>query len=418
VKKPSILVLGAGRYYTRVLSKLREADFTVFAIDRDPQAPGFALADDSAPVDIANHPAVVEAARAWKVDGVLPINDVGVRSAAAVVEAMGLRGPTRATAELANDKGLMRERWRDSGLPVPEFRVVHTLEEAHAAMDAIGLPVVVKPADSGGGGRGVSVVRASHELAWAVDLAQPFARNGRILVESFLDGTELTVESLSFDGDARVLAMSDKVKAPLRTRVATSLNYSAAVSEDMRRRVEQLTASAVTALGVVHGPAHTEIILTRDGPFLVETGARGGGGHLFHTIVQAVSGVDFVAESARVLTGGTPRVGAVLRRGCVYRFFNPPDGILRGVHGVEGAAGLPGVLDLAIVKELGSRVGNLVNSLERVGYVVTAGDDRDQAIARADAVEQAVRFDIEPTADASASSPDASSAANTRSFTS
>ena len=72
---------------------------------------------------------------------------------------LGSRGLTPRTAELACDKGLMREQWARDGLPNPDFRVVLTEPEARAACSQIGLPAGAKPADSGGGGRGVSVVR-------------------------------------------------------------------------------------------------------------------------------------------------------------------------------------------------------------------------------------------------------------------
>ena len=76
----------------------------------------------------------------------------------------------------------MREQWERDGLANAEFRVVESESEARAACAEIGLPVVLKPADSGGGGRGVSVVREPDELTWAYDFAAPHARNGRIVV--------------------------------------------------------------------------------------------------------------------------------------------------------------------------------------------------------------------------------------------
>jgi biotin carboxylase len=268
-----------------------------------------------------------------------------------------------------------------------------------AAARAVGFPVIVKPPDAGGGGRGVSIARDADELEWSLELARPWAHDGRLMVEQMLDGVEVTVETLSWQGQVHVLATSDKTKPELRTRVATDLTYPARLPRSTVTRVCEVARNAVRALGIVNGPAHTELIITGDGPVPVETGARGGGGHIFAAIVREVSGVDFVRETARVLLGHPPDVTISHARGCVYRFLNPPSGILMAVHGLDEARSLPGVLDIGMLKQPGDRVGNLANSLERAGFAVVSGPDAETAHRRADQVESVVRFEIEPLVD-------------------
>src|SRR5687767_4850923 len=129
----TLLVLGAGAYYTRVLREVRALGYRTVAVDRNPASPGFALADAHEVVDIVDREGVLEVARRHGVDGVMPVNDFGVRTAAFVSARLGLVGISADAAEAANDKGVMRERWRDAGLPIPGFRVVSTLDEARRA---------------------------------------------------------------------------------------------------------------------------------------------------------------------------------------------------------------------------------------------------------------------------------------------
>jgi biotin carboxylase len=394
--RKSLLVLGGGTYYLRALEAIRDAGYRTVVVDRDPAAPGLAIADVGRAIDMVDAPAVLALARAERVDGVMPLNDFGVPTAAHVAHALGLRGLSPRTAELACDKGLMREQWERDGLANAAFRVVVSPDEARAACAEIGFPVVVKPADSGGGGRGVSVVREPGELAWAYDFAAPHARNGRIVVERFLEGTELTVESVSHDGDVHVLAVSDKVKPPLRTRVATRLTYPADISAATLERVHALAAAAVRSVGITDGPSHVEMIVTDAGPVLLELGARGGGGHVFSLIAEAVSGVPMVAESARVLVGDTPDLRVRHRHACVYVLFCPELGVIREIRGVEAARALPGVLDLGITRRPGDVLGPLADSLHRSGFAVVAAHTRDEAIRRADAVSRTVQFELDP----------------------
>jgi biotin carboxylase len=398
-RRKTLLILGGSIYLVRTIEAVRAAGYRTVVVDRDAAAPGLAAADVGRAIDMVDAAAVLAVAREERVDGVMPLTDFGVPAAAHVASALGLRGLTPRTAQLACDKGLMREQWERDGVPNPEFRVVTSEREAHEASEAIGLPVVVKPADSGGGARGVSVVSEPGELAWAYGFAEPFARNGRIVVERFLEGPELSIESVSRDGDVHVLAVADKVKAPLRTRVTTSLRYPAGLAADTLRQVHAVAAAAIRSLGIADGPAHVEMILTESGPVLLELGARGGGGHIFSVVVEAVSGVPMVAESARVLVGDEPDLRVRHERACVYLHFAPERGVIRAIRGVDEARALPGVLELRVIRRVGDVLGPLADGLHRSGYAVVAGRTRQEALQRTDAVSRTVQFELDPVPD-------------------
>ena len=391
----TLLVLSAGYYNRRVFPQIKELGYRVIATDRNPDASGSQFADEFEVVDITDKEGTLEVARRYQVDGVMAINEFGVPTAAFVSQTQGLQGVSVQTAEAATDKGVMRDYWRHDGLAMPNYRVVHSLEEAKAAADQLGFPLVMKPTDSGGGGRGISVLQSRDDVEWAYHFALPFVRQGNIIVEEFLDGIEMTIEALTCRGRTQILAMSDKYKPPLRYRVATSLNYPAFFPEETLQQVADLVIQAIETLSIHTGASHTEVIVTSSGPKLVEIAARPGGGHIFSDIVREVSGVNMVQELAKILVGEVPDLEPKFQRGCVYRFFNPPPGIVRAISGIEEARSLPGVVDLSVVRKVGDRIGDLVNSLERSGYIVVTGHDRAEAVARADRVEKTVVFDME-----------------------
>ncbi|MDV2482612.1 ATP-grasp domain-containing protein [Methanoculleus sp. Wushi-C6] len=392
----TIVVLSGGQYSKPVFCTLKDAGFTTVCVDRDPHAPCAALADAFYPVDITDREGVCTVARSNHVDGIMAINDFGTRTASYVAEELGLVGLPMATVDAANDKGRMRDVWRRHGLSQPKYRVFATSNELTEAAEQIGFPCVVKPTESGGGGRGVSVLKTPDDIEWAYRFALPYVRNSRFIVEEYMEGIEMTIESFSENGEVTILAMSDKVKPNLRTRVATSLNYPAAIPEETQDRVRGLVTAAVRAIGVRTGMAHTEVIVTQDGPKLVELGARGGGGHIFHTIIKAVSGFNAPVQTARILTGMPVSMPALTNNGAVYRFFTPPRGILKEVHNLEAAARLEGVLDVGLTKGIGDLVGDFENSLQRTGFLVTLGQNREAAIVAADRAESLVKFIVEP----------------------
>ena len=336
----------------------------------------------------------MDVAKRHKVDGVMAINDFGVRAAAYVSQSLGLVGIDMDAAHAEINKGAMREVWQRAGLPIPDFRVISTVEKALDASEELGFPLVMKPTESAGG-RGVSVVKNRDEVEWSFDFAKPFAKNNRIIVESFLDGIEMTIEALTYKGKTQILAMSDKYKPEMRYRVATRLNYPAFFSEEILSDVRTVVTKAVKAIGIENGVSHTEVIVTNEGPKLVEMAARGGGGHIFSTIVKEVCGVNMVQELAKILTGETPDLTPKYQRGCVYGFFHPPPGIIKAIHGFEEAKAAEGVIDIGIFKKIGDEVGDLINSLQRVGFFVVGASCRDEAVKLADKIDNMVIFEME-----------------------
>jgi biotin carboxylase len=273
--------------------------------------------------------------------------------------------------------------------------VVAGLAEAMAAMPAVGLPLVVKPVDSSGS-RGVRRVDAVEELAAAVDLALSNSRQGRAIIESFLDCTECTVETFTVEGRTVVLGMSDKVHLPFPHCVSISLTYPPIFDEPTCRSIADAAARAIDATGLQNGPGHVEVILTESGPVVVEVAARGGGYRIFSDILPAISGVDPVDAVIDLAMGRVPNVTPTRARAAVLRFFNPRmTGTVQRIDGVEEARRLADVHDVVVEVEVGKRVGGITRDGERPGYIISVADTRERALLAADRAEQIVRFTID-----------------------
>jgi biotin carboxylase len=137
------------------------------------------------------------------------------------------------------------------------------------------------------------------------------------------------------------------------------------------------------------------IVSERKEPVLLELGARGGGGHIFSTIVKECTGVNYPQELARILTGDVPRLQARRNAAAVYRFFNPSPGIIREIRIGDKILELPYVVDFGITARVGQQFVGLRDSMHRLGFVVTRGRDREEARANADRVEHMVEFIME-----------------------
>jgi len=395
IRSRSVLQLGAGVLMCHSIRKLQQIGLRVLAVDAAPNAPGLALADDHAVLDIRDAAAVAGFARGKGVDLILAVNEAGVLAAAEASCALGLPNLAPDVALRCLHKGLMREAWQAAGLPQPAFRRVKSPEEIADAASSIGYPVILKPAMNWGS-RGVSRVADASELPWAIDYARANCRDGEFIVEQLIPGVEMTIEGLVKRGKAQILAQSDKEpQEHPKYRVAMALNYPAKFAEWQLRRACEVVSWAVKALGIENGAFHWECMVNDQDVFLVEMGGRPGGGHIFGQIVEAASGVCMPQALALLLLGDDPDIRPKYQRGACYKFFTPPPGVFRQALGVSEAGQFPGILDFGFHMSPGAVVSPIAGDADRPGYAVATGSTREEAMANADCAIASVRYLID-----------------------
>jgi biotin carboxylase len=388
--RPRLLVLGAGAAQLGLLEAARARGLHVVAVDRDPQAQGFALADERAVISSEDEPAVERLARARGVDGLIsPGADWPVAVAARVAERLSLPHPVdAATAVLATSKARQRERLAVAGVPQPA--VLDTADPALA------LPVVVKPPDRQGQ-RGVTLVRRRDELRAAVARAAEASRNGTAIAEEHIDGAEVTVNAVSIDGRFFPLTVTDRLTAEAPA-FGVALAHAWPSSHDVRAAVE-VAGAAVAAIGVRHGPSYTQLRLAGEGPRVMEVAARLGGGHDAE-LCRAATGVDLNDLALSFALGeapARPSPGGSAGGACVA-FLVAPQGTLGAVDGLDEAAAGAGVEWVRVYRRPGWRFGALRTGADRAGAALAVGDSREQALLRARRAAQAVRFHVDADA--------------------
>jgi biotin carboxylase len=395
-RRKRMMLLGASPYYARSIRRARALGYQVLALDGNPNAVGFKDADDYAVVDLTDADGALRAARDYHIDGVVPLHDYAVSTAAHVAAALGLVGISPEAAARATRKTLMRQAWDAAGLPRIRWTSASTIREAEARAAELGRwPLIVKPSDSrGGASRGVLMVSSPRELPDAVTFAQRWYPDPEVIIEECVQGLEHSVETLTWDGTTHVLAVSDKVKSAPPYRVDKSVEYPSRLDATRRADVEALATRAVRALGITIGAAHVELCTTSEGPRLFELGARCGGGGTPDPIVPFVSGIDMLGEVVRVHAGDPPgRLDPQESRAACYRFLTPSPGKLHRVEGLEEVARWQGILDCGVTLRPGDVVRPLREGIDRVGFVITGGDTRDEAVALADRAEAHIRFE-------------------------
>jgi len=372
----------------------------VSALDADPDAAGFSLADETAVVDIRDAEACLAAARRFKPDAVLAVaTEAGAPSAAFVAQALGLPGLSIEAARRATHKQAMREAFAAAGLASTPFRLCRSEDEALAAYQALGPRVVVKPV-TGAGSRAVALVDEAGFMAERFAAARAAAPCGGVLVEHFMPGEEVAVEGYVQDGRFCALLMSDKLRSAPPALLDTSIVYPSRRPGPELDAITALAGAGALALGIDGAPVHAEIIVGPDGPRLVEIAARGAGFHVFNTIVPAVTGVDTV-QLQLDLALGLPVSARPAAAGAARLDFPPAaPGRVVSVKGLEAVRAMTGVLFAECFVKPGDIVRPLAAGADRPAAIAVAAENQDAADAllaraRAALVIETVREPVE-----------------------
>jgi biotin carboxylase len=352
---------------------------------------------------------IAEAARRRPIRGIVPASDPTAVIAALAAERLGLPHNPPAAARRAADKHALRGALAAAGVPVPSFRRFAADGDAEGAAREASYPCVLKPLVFSAS-RGViraddpaSFVAAWRRIAKLLRDSVPERRAreedaGRaILVESFVPGAEVAVEGLLRGGRLEVLAVFDKpdpLDGPFfeETIYVTPSRHPPALVA----RVEELTAAATRALGLVEGPVHAELRLPPAGPVVLEVAARSIGGLCSRTLRF---GAGVTLEEVLVAHAmGLPldAIRREARASGVMMLPIPRRGVLHGVRGVEGARGVAGVEDVVITVPEGREVVPLPEGDSYLGFLFARGETPAEVEAALREAHRRMEFDIRP----------------------
>ncbi|MEO3715075.1 ATP-grasp domain-containing protein [Roseateles flavus] len=406
-----LLMIGG---WTDLFEKSKACGFDLTVIQRksDLKTRDFEVADHLATLPM-NSPEVVEVAcamhREQPFDAVISFQEYGVLNAARIGDRLQLFSNPLAAVELARDKGLMRQRLVDAGIPSIPFALASSAQEVLDFASKVGWPVIVKPVNASGSDC-VRKLTAASEVAEAVDRILRTHPHAHVLVEQYMVGPEVSVEGISWDGQHRILGTTDKITTGAPNFVELGHTHPSSLPADTLAQIEAMTLRVLEAVGHRHGPSHTEIIVTADGPRLVETHTRTGGDRIFE-IVELVHGVDLFTSTLQGFAGDFPALPEQPASAAAIRFFHLPPGRVSVLEGIEEARQMPGVVRVDHSLAVGKEVGPLRHSGDRMGYILVQAPTREQAVARVEAAMAQVRIEVEPPQAPAASTATAALAA-------
>jgi biotin carboxylase len=392
VRAARLLIVGSGEQaYREYLFDRIGRRYEIVLLCHGPMTWQGPFVIDGLGVDLADLEAARAAARALArrhpLGGVLTWVEGNLAVAHAIATDLGFPSPP-ATAAPSRDKGGQRRAFAANGVPSARSIAVETSDEAARAAEEIGYPVVVKPRHLGGS---LDVRRAEDrhgvEAAYAAAASAnypEFGAGGGVLVEEYLDGPEISVDSWVFDGQARptVLAHKRLGFSPYFEEIGHVVGPGL-LDEAQRPAVHAAVIEAHAALGLQRVVTHTELRLTAAGPRVIEVNARLGGDLIPH-LGYLASGEDLGMAAADIAMGREPSPRPERSRAAGIRFLYPDRDVeLIGVESDPAIHELPWIERVSQLAPAGAELRLPPGGfLSRAAAVVALADDAAQCERR------------------------------------
>lgn len=312
-----VLIANRGEIALRVIRACREMGIRTVAVHStvDEDALHVRFADEAvcigpgpSPQSYLNIPNLIAAAELAGADSVHPGYGFLAERAdfAEMCERCGLTfiGPKPEHMSLMGDKVQARTRMEEAGVPVlPGTGVLDDLDEAVAAADRIGLPVIVK-ASAGGGGRGMKIVHDRDVLRTTIQTAQSEALAafgcGDVYLERYVTSPRHIEVQVVADHHGNVIDLLER-ECSIQRRHQKVIEEAPASSlpDEIRTRMLEAAVKAAKAIGY-RSVGTVEFLVDGDGFYFMEMNTRI---QVEHCVTEMITGVDLVQEQLRIATG-------------------------------------------------------------------------------------------------------------------
>ena len=389
-----LLVLGASIAQVPFIKTAKNLGCRVGVVDYNSDAPAIEFADEYFQCSLIDVDGVIEVCKQFQPDGVTcGASDVGVLTAVRACEEFNLPTMSVDTAVKVKDKGAMIQAFKEHHVAHPDYQIL----DSKTDKITLNYPVVIKPVDNSGS-RGINVAYSSSDLDKALEDSFSGSNSGRVIVEEYLDGPEVSVEILIQNGEPFVLQVTDKITSGEPHFIEMGHSQPSQLPLPDVEAIRKLAYDAVKAVGIKDGCGHAEIKLTSKGPKMVEIAGRLGGDFITTVLLPVSTGVN-IAEYEILRALGTPKAfdpdSIVSNRGVAVKFIEAKQGKVKSVAVDYLAEEMVGVEEIKLVCRAGIQYGEALNNNDRFGYVIATGKTTQIALDRCDKVLQRIKIEME-----------------------
>ena len=307
--KKNILIFGAGINQIELIREARKLGVNSIVIDPSNCAAGKDEADIFYQVEGGDYNSTKQIALKHNVKGIVTGQmEKPLPIMAKLAEELGFIFNTPKVIERSLNKTLMKVAFIENGIQCAKGVSFSENEEiTKVKLKNLNFPMIVKPTDSFSS-RGVQKVENFNEILKIEEHSRSYSSNAKLLIEEFLEGREFSVECITFKGRTTIFQITEKFITPPPNTVEMAHLQPARISDIEKSLIEKLVIKAINAMEINNSASHAEVILTSNGPFMIEIGARLGGDFISSYLTKASTGISMDRAAIQVALGIKPNL--------------------------------------------------------------------------------------------------------------
>ncbi|WP_217578807.1 ATP-grasp domain-containing protein [Mesorhizobium sp. GbtcB19] len=327
-----------------------------------------------------------------RISGVVSFSEYGLVPAALAAKEFGLRYAPVAAVEISRNKAAMRKLLKAKLGHDIRFLEVTSREEAKAFLVELGGEAIAKPT-GGVASEGVRAIRSPSDLDAIADASFP------MLMEEIVEGIELSLDFLGTGDELISLGVNEEVNGGagcLNPYVELQHVYPARISPHQRDTAIAFVRKTLQAIGLDYGPSHTEVLLTKQGPVLIETHSRFGGDYLTE-LFERSTGCSLLEKYVRWAAGEAVQIETEPKRAASIKYFAASPGIVKDIQGTLRFRSHANVVRIELPLEKGSTVKPVRSSFDRQGYVLVCAPSNVEAAEIATRIAETISIETTPS---------------------
>lgn len=265
------------------------------------------------PISVFEKERILEVCQEENIDGVVSnASDILAEIVAFLAEKLGLIGNSFENILLIKNKYIVRNI-TSSIANLQSIRYIKYQGEEPSFF-----PCVVKPF-TGASKKGVYFVDNKDAFIQAISYAKEVSDN--ILIEEYVEGREISVETISFEGVHYIVQLTDKENSGAPHFVELGHHQPADLSVEMKNKISMVVSLILDKVDFKNGAAHIEMkVDSKENLYLIEINPRGGGDEISSQLVQLSTGYDYIRAMIEVALGifQTPSINTINHSGIYY----------------------------------------------------------------------------------------------------
>lgn len=290
--KQKLAILGASYLQLPLFLKAKEMGVETHCFAWSEGAVCKDYSDYFYPISILEKELVLAKCEEVKIDGITTIaTDMAVPTICYVAEKLNLTSNSYRSALISTNKWEMRNAFKKANCPIPNFVMA---DYSELNIEGLNFPLIIKPIDRSGS-RGITKINSIDLLYEATKYAIDESFSKKAVVEEYVEGHEVSVETISWNGKHTILAITDKITTNAPHFVEIEHHQPSQLPINIQEKIKVETLKCLNALEIKYGASHSEFKVTSNNDvYVIEVGGRMGGDFIGSHLVELSIGYDFL----------------------------------------------------------------------------------------------------------------------------